>query len=181
MVLTGTSKTKSLVYTALFAVLIVVCTWIQIPAAVPFTLQTFAVFAATLMLGWKRALAAVAVYVALGAVGLPVFSGFRGGLGALAGPTGGYIVGFFFIALSFLLTKIKPGSRILEIASLIIGLVICYAFGTAWFVVVYAKNGGSMSFASALALCVLPYIIPDLLKLALAFFLTAKVKKRLTI
>ena len=179
--MTGRSKTKSLIYTAFFAVVIVICTWIQVPAAVPFTLQTFAVFAATLMLGWKRALAAVAVYVALGVVGLPVFSGFRGGFGALAGPTGGYIVGFFFIPISFLLTSIKPGSKLLEIGSLIIGLVICYAFGTAWFVVVYAKNGGGISFASALALCVLPYIIPDLAKLALAFFLASKVKKRVNI
>jgi len=172
-------KTRALVYTALMAVLIVICTWIQIPAAVPFTLQTFAIFFAALLLGWKRSLAAVAVYVVLGLVGLPVFSGFRGGAAALLGPTGGYIVGFFFISLCYALAGLKPGNRAVELASLVVGLLICYAFGTLWFVLVYTRTKGAMSFGAALMMCVVPYIVPDLIKLALAYVLSLKLKKRI--
>ncbi len=172
-------KTRALVYTALMAVLIVICTWIQIPMAVPFTMQTFAVFFAALLLGWKRSLAAVAVYVILGVVGLPVFSGFRGGAAALLGPTGGYIVGFFFISLCYALAGLKPGNKIVELGSLVLGLLVCYAFGTIWFVLVYTKTTGAMSSGTALMVCVVPYIFPDLVKLALAYVLSRKLNKRL--
>ena len=174
-------KTRSLVYTALMAVLIVICTWIQIPAAVPFTMQTFAIFFSALLLGWKRSLAAVAVYVVLGLVGLPVFTGFRGGAAALLGPTGGYILGFFFIALCSALSGLKPGSRAVELGSLVLGLLVCYAFGTLWFVLVYTKTKGAVSFGAALMMCVVPYILPDLAKLALAYVLSLKLRKRISL
>ena len=91
---------RKMTHVALCAVLIAVCSWITIPAAVPFTLQTFAVFTACALLGGKSGLCAVGLYMLLGAVGLPVFSGFGAGMGALLGPTGGYILGFAFTALS---------------------------------------------------------------------------------
>ena len=69
-------------YIALMAVLISVCSWLSVPAAIPFTMQTYAVFTALLLLGGRRGSIAVAVYIALGAVGLPVFSGFAGGIGS---------------------------------------------------------------------------------------------------
>ena len=84
-------KTKDMAYIALMAVLISVCSWLSVPAAIPFTMQTYAVFTALLLLGGRRGSIAVAVYIALGAVGLPVFSGFAGGIGKLMGPSGGYI------------------------------------------------------------------------------------------
>ncbi|MBQ1892315.1 MAG: biotin transporter BioY, partial [Firmicutes bacterium] len=87
-------KTKDMAYIALCAVLLAVCSWISIPFTVPFTLQTFAVFCTLLILGGKRGTVAVAVYILMAAVGLPVLSGFRGGAGALLGTTGGYILGF---------------------------------------------------------------------------------------
>lgn len=91
-----TGNAMDLAYTALGAVLIAVCSWITIPMAVPFTMQTFAVFLTLSLLGGRRGTAAIAAYVLLGAVGLPVFSGFSGGFGVLLGATGGYIAGFVF-------------------------------------------------------------------------------------
>ena len=92
-------KTLDMAYIGLFAVVITICSWISIPTVVPFTLQTFAVFLAVAVLGGKRGTLSVIVYVLLGAVGLPVFSGFKGGIGVLLNTTGGYIIGFIFSAL----------------------------------------------------------------------------------
>ena len=93
------SKTYDIVYIAVFAVIMAICSWISIPAAVPFTLQTFGVFIAVGILGGKRGTLSVLVFILLGAIGVPVFAGFSGGIGVLAGTTGGYIIGFLFSAL----------------------------------------------------------------------------------
>ena len=87
------SKTYDMAYIAIFAVLMAICSWISIPMAVPFTLQTFGVFMAVGVLGGKRETFAVLIYILLGAVGVPVFAGFSGGIGVLLNTTGGYIVG----------------------------------------------------------------------------------------
>ena len=94
-------STRDMAYIALMAVLLAVCSWISVPAPVPFTLQTFGVFCALGLLGGRRGSTAVLLYILLGAVGLPVFSGFQGGLGKLLGPTGGYILGFLLSALLY--------------------------------------------------------------------------------
>ena len=86
-------NTRKLIYTAMMTAIIAACSWISIPAVVPFTLQTFAVFCALGLLGWGWGALSVSVYILLGAFGLPVFSGFVGGVGHLVGPTAGYIWG----------------------------------------------------------------------------------------
>ena len=170
-------RTVDMAYIALFAVLMAVCAWITIPMTVPFTLQIFAVFAALVTLGGRRGTYAVIVYLLLGAVGLPVGAGFQGGLGWLLGTTGGYIVGFLCIALVYWLmtAKLRESLPVVVVAC-VLGLVVCYAFGTAWFLVVYARNSGPIGLMTALGWCVFPYIIPDLVKLALAVFLSRRVK-----
>lgn len=173
------NKTRGMVYTALFAVLIAVCTWLCIPAAVPFTMQTFAVFLAALLLGPKKAFAVVLVYLLMGAVGLPVFAGFQGGVGVLFGPTGGYLFGFLIIPLCLLPGKFSRGGTLLRAGLLILGLLLCYAFGTAWFVLVYARGGGSVSFGTALLWCVVPYILPDAFKLTLSLLLSKRLSSRM--
>ena len=87
-------KTRDLTLIAVFAAVIAVCAWISIPAAVPFTLQTLGIFLAVGLLGGRRGTISVGVYLLLGAVGAPVFSGFNGGIGYLLGATGGYLLGF---------------------------------------------------------------------------------------
>ena len=170
-------RTRDLTHIALFAVLMAVCAWITIPMTVPFTLQIFAVFAALATLGGRRGAYAVAVYLLLGAVGLPVGAGFQGGLGWLLGTTGGYIVGFLCIALIYWLMTAKLGESLpVSIAACVLGLAVCYAFGTAWFMVVYARTTGPVGVMTALGWCVFPYVVPDLLKLVLAVTLSQRVK-----
>ena len=94
-------QTKDLAYVALCAVLMAVCSWINIPSAIPFTLQTFAIFYTLGLIGGKRGTAAIVVYLLLGALGLPVFAGFSGGIGILLGITGGYMLGFIFMGLVY--------------------------------------------------------------------------------
>ena len=83
----------------MFTAIIAVCAFISIPSSVPFTLQTFAIFLAVLVLGGKMGSLSVFIYLCLGAIGVPIFAGFNGGIGVLLGNTGGYILGFMFIAL----------------------------------------------------------------------------------
>ena len=170
-------RTRDLTYIALFAVLMAVCAWITIPMTVPFTLQIFAVFAALATLGGRRGTYAVAVYLLLGAVGLPVGAGFQGGLGWLLGTTGGYIVGFLCIALIYWLITARLGESLpVSIAACVLGLAVCYVFGTIWFIAVYARTTGPVGVMTALGWCVFPYVIPDLLKLVLAVTLSQRVK-----
>ena len=169
-------RTKDLCYMALMAVLIAVCSWISIQTVVPFTLQTFAVFCALELLGGARGTIAVAVYLLLGAVGVPVFAGFTGGLGILLGSTGGYLLGFLLTGLVYWLFERLGHSLWLRVAALLLGLALCYAFGTLWFIEVYSRANGPLSVMTALGWCVLPFLVPDGLKLALALLLSARVK-----
>ena len=165
-------RTLDMAYIALFAVLIAVCAWISIPATVPFTLQTFGIFLAVGVLGGKRGTLAVLVYLLLGAVGIPVFAGFSGGVGCLLGSTGGYLVGFLFTALVMWAMERLMGKKLWVLAlSMLLGLVVCYAFGTVWFMLVYARTTGEIGLLTALGWCVFPYVLPDLIKIALALVL----------
>ena len=172
------SKTYDIVYIAVFAVIMAICSWISIPAAVPFTLQTFGVFVAVGVLGGKRGTLSILVFILLGAIGIPVFANFSGGIGVLAGPTGGYIIGFLFSALLMWAMEKLPGKKsVMQIVSMIAGLIVCYAFGTVWFVIVYGRMNGPIGFTAALASCVVPFIIPDIIKIALAYVLSRKLRK----
>ena len=171
-------KTKDLALCALFAALIAVCAWISIPATVPFTLQTFAIFAALGLLGGKRGTVAVAVYLLLGAIGVPVFAGFQGGIGALLGTTGGYLLGFLLTALIVWGMEARFGSKAgVFLLSAVLGMLVFYAFGTAWYLVVYARTKGAISLATALGWCVVPFLIPDAVKIALAVLLRGRLKR----
>ena len=168
-------RTIDLVYIALGAVLISVCSWISVPTTVPFTMQTFAVFFVLSALGGKRGTAAIIVYVLLGAGGIPVFAQFTSGIGILLGNTGGYIVGFIFMGLVYWLIVHFLGKKTwVEILAMVAGLAVCYAFGTAWFMVVYAHANGAVGLAMVFAWCVIPFIIPDLVKLGLALSLARR-------
>lgn len=172
------SSTYDIVYIALFAVLIAICSWISIPAAVPFTLQTFGVFMAVGVLGGRRGTMAVLIYILLGAAGVPVFAGFSGGIGILSGMTGGYIVGFLFSALiMWAAERLFGQGRIVLLLSMIAGLAVCYVFGTIWFRIVYSRQNGAVGILTVLGWCVFPFIIPDLIKIGLAFTLSPRIRK----
>ncbi|MBQ4641850.1 MAG: biotin transporter BioY [Oscillospiraceae bacterium] len=160
----------------LFAALLALCAWLSFPmgdAAV--TLQTFGVFLCLGLLGGSRGTIAIFVYLLLGAVGLPVFSGFRGGLGALLGVTGGYLTGFLVCALVYwLLSVLLPSKQLL---AMIAGLLTCYCFGSLWYYYIYIDSGTAVNLGLILAKCVLPYLLPDAIKLSLALILTKKLRR----
>lgn len=162
-------KTQTLTRTAMGAVIIALCAWISIPAAVPFTLQTFGIFLVLAVLGARQGTAAILVYILLGLVGLPVFAGFSGGPGALIGPTGGYILGFALIGACCIAAEKLPINGLARlIAGNLAGLAVCYGFGTLWFIQVAAMGGKVYSLPAVLGMCVVPFILPDCIKLALA-------------
>lgn len=167
------NQTYRIVYTGIFAVLLMICSWLSIPFLIPITLQTFGVFLTILCLGGKQGTWTILIYLLLGAVGIPAFSGFGAGFGYLLGNTGGYILGFVFIGLSaWLFETLFKKNLLIQISSIVLGLMICYAFGTFWFVFV----SGSSSIIAALSICVFPFIIPDLLKLAMACLICKRLR-----
>lgn len=170
-------KTYDMVYIGIFTVLIAVCSWISIPAAVPFTLQTFGVFMAVEVLGGKRGMMAVLVYILMGAVGLPVFAGFQGGIGIIFNTTGGYIAGFLCSALIMWGAESLFGKKtVVRILSMVVGLAACYTLGTIWFMVVYGRTTGAVGLMTVLGWCVIPFVIPDLVKIGLAYVISRKIR-----
>lgn len=175
---TNKNKTRDLVIIALFAVLMAVCAWISIPTAIPFTMQTFAVFFALNFLGGKKGTAAVCVYLLLGIIGLPVYANGTTGIGVILGNTGGYMIGWIFSGLTvWLLEKLFGRNLWVQVVSMLAGLLVCYALGTAWFMVVYARTAGAIGLWAALGWCVVPFVLPDLVKLGLALWMSHRLEK----
>lgn len=177
-------RTIDIVMIALFAAIIAVCAWITVPfGSIPFTLQVLGVFLALTVLGGRNGTISVCVYILMGAIGLPVFSGFQAGFGVLAGVTGGYIVGFVFSGLVYwLITSLVKSDRVwVRVVALLASLVVCYAFGSVWFLIAYAAKTGAIGIGSVLMMCVVPYIIPDLAKLAVAMLISEAVRRRVKV
>lgn len=177
---TGRGRTYDMAYTAVFAVLIAVCSWISVPTVVPFTLQTFAIFLAVSVLGGRRGTLSIVVYVLLGAVGIPVFAGFKGGIGVLLNTTGGYIVGFIFAGLMMWLMETLFGRKLwVQALGMALGMLTYLTVGTAWFMAVYLHRTGPISLGVVLGWCVIPFLIPDIVKLVLALSLGNILRRRL--
>ncbi len=166
-------------YCGIFIAIITVFSWITInTSAVQFTLQTMGIFMVLATLGGKLGTLTTLAYLLLGAIGVPVFSGFSGGIGHLLNQTGGYLFGFLLITLIYWLFEKIPGDKLwVKIIAMLLGLFACYAAGTAWFMYVYAKTRGPVTIVSALSWCVFPFIIPDIAKMILALFISSKLKK----
>ena len=141
---------------------------------VPISLTNFAIYLSLYLLDWKKGTISYILYLLLGLVGLPVFSGFTGGIGKLAGPTGGYIIGFIPMAIIAGIVIDKFSQRWIQILGMIVGTAICYAFGTAWFCI---QAGYTVS--AALAVCVIPFIPADLIKMVIAMIIGPEIRKRL--
>ena len=170
------SKTYEMVYTAVFVVLITMCAWITIPfGIVPVTMQTFAVFLTMGLLGGRRGTMAIFIYLLMGCIGLPVFSGFQAGVGVLLGQTGGYLIGFLLIGASmWVFENLGKKNRYWQLAGMIVGQLLCYSFGTVWYMVMYMNSVEIVSLGTVLGVCVVPFIIPDIIKIGLAHLLTKR-------
>lgn len=141
---------------------------------VPISFTNLVIYFTLYLLGWKRASVSYIVYMLIGMVGVPVFSGFAGGLGKLAGPTGGYIIGFLPMAVIAGLVIDHTHNRLLQLLGMILGTAVCYALGTAWFC--FSTHTGVMA---ALWMCVIPFIVGDLVKMALAMTMGPVIRGRL--
>ena len=140
-------KTYDMVYIAVFAVVMAICSWISISATVPFT-----------------------------------FAGFSGGIGSLFGNAGGYIIGFLVGALVMWGMEKVMGRKTWALAvQMVVGLIVCYVFGTVWFMIMYTRSAGPVGLVTVLGWCVFPFIIPDLIKIAVALGLTKSLRKVLPI
>lgn len=148
---------------AMSTALMALCSWITLPAAVPFTLQTFGWLLTMGLMGGKWGSVAVAVYLLAGSVGLPVFAGMQGGFGVLLGATGGYLFGFLLAA--FGMWGLERWIPTKSWVSMSVGQLLCYTAGTLWYQGFYAQGDGLWLVVST---CVLPFILTDGLKIWLA-------------
>jgi len=169
--------TRTLTKISLFAALMAVSALIYIPLPIPITMQTLVMFCALFILGGRDGSIAVFVYLLLGTLGLPIFSGFTGGAARLLDATGGYIIGMLFGSLIFwLLDVVLPKREIFKIINSAVCLASIYAFGTLWFTFVYAN--GEKTLGAVLLTCVAPFVIPDAFKIYLAYCISKKIPHR---
>ncbi len=171
---------KNMVTMALFAALMCVLAPFSLPIGpVPISLISLVIYFSVYIQGWKKTMISYAVYLALGVAGLPVFTGFEGGVGKLAGPTGGYLVGFFvmiviigvFLRISLENEKMIKGIRFI---GMVMGTAVAYAFGTMWFC--YSTGSGM---PASFAVCVFPFIPGDIVKIIIALAVAPTLAKQI--
>ena len=183
----STARARSVAFCGLSIALMAVAAWVT----VPFTLQTLAVMFVLFALPAKQALVAIGGYIVLGGLGLPVFSSFKGGLAALMGPTGGFIVGFFVAAVvaiaaasllkrtplfaseeqkSFFGAHIAAGVLARNVVMGVVFLAVLYVFGWAWLMV-----AGHLSAEAAFAAAVAPFVLIDAMKMIAAVLIAQAV------
>lgn len=168
-----TTNTYAMAVTALMTAVTCILAPLSIPIGpVPISLTNFAIYLSLYLLDWKKGTISYILYLLLGLVGLPVFSGFTGGIGKLAGPTGGYIIGFIPMAIIAGIVIDKYTEKwLLCLLAMIVGTIVCYALGTAWL-----AYEAKMDMMAALWAGVIPFIPGDLVKMALAILIAPKIK-----
>lgn len=168
---------KLMVQIALVTAVICIVSPFSIPiGTIPITFSLLAIYLGLYALDFKAGSLSILLYILLGLVGIPVFSGFRSGPSVLGGPTGGYIVGYILVGLiagSFI--DRFEGKRMLQLLGMLMGLLVCYAFGTGWFVI----SMENQTLGSALMLCVVPFIPGDLIKLGIAAAIGPVIRRRI--
>lgn len=168
-------KLRDICHVAIAAALLSALAPVSIPIGiVPITLATLVVYIIGCVLTPLDALLSVLVYIGLGAMGMPVFSGYMGGIAKLAGPTGGFIIGYVpAVFLQSLIVKHFKDKKVMYIVSIIVSTIIIYGLGLAWFLV---STDGKYSFNQAMMACVYPFIPGDLVKLVLSVSLSYKLR-----
>ena len=175
----NTRNTKQLAFiglmTAILCIMAPFCIFLPF-SPIPVSLGTLAVYFCAILLGKKQSLISVSLYLLLGFVGLPVFSGFTGGAGKILGPTGGYLIGYLFLALICGSFVDKFPNRIFPcLGGMLLGTLICYLFGTAWLC-----YQASLTLSQALFSSVIPFLPGDIVKMFFAAFMGLQIRKRLS-
>lgn len=170
------SKLKSITYTAIFCCVIIICSQISIPFPIPFTLQVFGFFLSLYVLGAKRGLICVLLYIALGSIGLPIFSSFRGGIGCLFDATGGYLWGFIIAALVYLLLEnFAKKEKAYAFCVMLLSLILCHISGGLWYYFIYAHDEAHLF--TFTTIFILPYFAIDIIKIVFALIIGNTLKK----
>ena len=180
---TSTTKsaftTKRMVEIALLISVFCILALFAIPipvSPVPISLTNLVIYIAVFILSWNDALFSYIIYLLLGIAGLPVFSGFTGGLEKLAGPTGGYLIGFIFMTIiAGIGTNKFGGKKLPAVLGMVLGLAVAYIFGTAW--LAYQMH---ISFMAGLSVGVLPYLAGDAVKIIIAMIVGPILRSRLS-
>ncbi len=172
---------KDMALVSLFAAVCCVCGMITIPTGVvPITLATFGVMVSTMILGEKRAIISVALYLIIGLVGVPVFSGMNGGLGVLIGPTGGYLYSYIImvplIGIASKCLNKTLSSGMFTMLGCIAALFVCYFIGTVHYMIVMSVSGNGVGLWTALCTCVFPFIPFDIVKSVLSIIIAPRLK-----
>ena len=141
---------------------------------VPISLTNLVIYFSLFILGTKKGTISYLIYLLIGLVGIPVFSGFTGGPAKLAGPTGGYIIGFIVMAVIAGLVIDNCHKPLIQLVGMIAGTIVCYLLGTIWFCIV-----ADSTFKAALGICVIPFIPADLIKMIIAMIIGPMIKKRI--
>lgn len=176
----GNLEVKNMVTIALFAALMCVLAPFALPVGpVPISLISLVLYFSVYIQGWKKTIISYSAYLALGVVGVPVFTNFEGGVGKLAGPTGGYLVGFFAMIMLmgvFLRTSLENRKIIkgIHFAGMVLGTAVAYAFGTVWFC--YSTGSGMLA---AVLTCVCPFVLCDVLKIIIALAVAPALAKQI--
>lgn len=170
------SSVYQLTVCALMAAVMCVLGPMAIPIGeVPISFTNLVIYLTICLLGMKWGTVSFVVYLLLGTFGLPVFSGYAGGLGKLAGPTGGYLIGFIFMALiSGLFLERSHSHLAWTVLGMILGTAVDYAFGTAWFIIQM-----QCPLWYALTVCVFPFLVFDLIKIVLATLVGGMIRRQL--
>lgn len=169
------NKTYAIAVTALMAAVTCIVAPLSIPIGpVPISFTNLAIYLALYILDWKKGTISYLLYLIIGLAGLPVFSGFTGGIGKLAGPTGGYIIGFIPMAIIAGIIIDKFNKRWIQFTGMVVATAVCYAFGTLWFCLQSGTDA-----AAALSICVIPFIPGDLIKMIIAITIAPEIRKRL--
>lgn len=169
------SKIYSMCIIALFAAIICILSPFSIPIGiVPITFSNLIILLSIYILGYKKAAVSCIIYILMGLIGLPVFSNFSAGFGVILGPSGGFIIGFIPMVIIAGLIIEKTNKKIFHLIGMVLGIISCYLIGTSWFCVVMDTN-----FFAALLICVVPFLLVDILKIVLVLVIGDILKKRL--
>ncbi len=169
-------KTNEMTQTAVMTAVLCILGPLTVPIGpVPISLAPLAILLAVYVLGTLKGTAACALYLLIGAFGLPVFSGFSGGFAKIAGPTGGYLIGYIFLALiaGWFIHKFYD-NIVIQFLGMCLGMAVLYALGTVWL-----SQAAGLTFKEALAAGVIPFILGDLIKIVCAIALGRAVNSRL--
>lgn len=168
---------KNMTYTALMTAVICILAPLSIQIGpIPISFTNLVLYFAVYIIGTKYATYSYMIYYLLGLVGLPVFSGFTGGFGKAFGPTGGCLIGFFFMTVISGIFVSKFNNKIMQFAGMIIGIVVVYILAVLWFSFVMKT-----SLLESFMVCVAPFIIIDLIKMILAMYVGSAIRKRINI